>query len=192
MKMKLVKKLLAVFLLIVLSLVVYINGNILYSAKYFHPEKSDVIIVLGCQIWGLSPSWSLEYRLQKALDLYNDGFAPYVIVSGGQGADEEATEASVMKKWLKEKGVAEAKILEEGKSTDTFENLSFSKSIMEGNNFRKALIVTNDFHIYRSLRLAKKLSMEASGGPAPTVRHLKAYYYFREMLSVVKSYILYR
>ncbi len=180
-------------LFIMLSAVVA-AGGIFYCifdcAKNSEPQKSDVMIVLGCQAWGDTPSPMLEYRLEKALDLYNKGLGGYIIVSGGRGKDEKFTEAHVMKEWLQKNGVDGDKIIEEEKSTSTFENIKYSKKIIEDKKFKTAVIVSSDFHIFRSLKLAERLGVKASGAPSPTVDYLKFYYYSREILSVVKSFLL--
>lgn len=185
----------ALKLLIILALL----GSVSFFAMYWYidnfsknakPEKSDVILVLGCQTWGREPSWSLEYRLQKALDLYREGYAGYIIVSGGQGKDEETAESVVMKDWLVKNGVPKDRIFEEDQSTSTYENFKLSAEIMEKQSFHSAVVVTNDFHIFRSLKIAEKLGIKATGAPAPAVKHLRAYSLFREVLSVVKTYLL--
>jgi uncharacterized SAM-binding protein YcdF (DUF218 family) len=185
------KKIIIILLLVCIIVFATIGSFILYYAKTASPVKSDVMIVLGCQIWDQSPSLSLEYRLQKALELYNAGYAGHIIVSGGQGGNEKVTEASVMKNWLVANGVDKSLVLEEGKSTSTYENLTFSKEIMDRQHFQTAVLVSNDFHMFRSLRYAKKVGIQASGGPAPNVWYLSFYSYCREVLSVIKNFVLY-
>ncbi|HEX9059451.1 MAG TPA: YdcF family protein [Clostridia bacterium] len=177
-----------VFTVVFLSLAV-IQSLIIFYGVSSTPEKSDAIIVLGCQAWGKSPSIILEERLIKAYDLYNSGYGKYIIVSGGQGKDETFSEAEVMKQWLLKKGIPENIILIEDKSTSTYENLRFSKSIMENNRLDSAVIVTSEYHMYRSLMLSGKVGIKASGGPAKTLRYLLPGADLREILSVIKSYI---
>lgn len=188
--MKLFKRILLISVALGIIYCATVLFQIIYHANYSTPEKSDTIIVLGCQIWGKSPSLLLEYRLKKALELYKSGYASYIIVSGGQGKDEVYPESTVMKNWLVSHGISDTRIIEENKSTSTFENLKFSKKMMDINYLKTALIISNNFHIYRSLRISKILGMKASGGPAPTVNYLVPYYYSREVLSVTKSYLL--
>lgn len=188
--MKLFIKLTVTILIVCILASSTIHLLISHYAKNAKPQSSDVIIVLGCQIWDYSPSWSLEYRLNKALLLYKEGYSDHIIVSGGQGKDEITTEASVMKSWLVKHGVDENNITEEGKSTSTHENIKYSKIIMDKKGYKSAIIVSNDFHVFRSLMLASRHGIEASGGPAPTVAHMKTYYHLREILSVVKSFLI--
>lgn len=167
-----------------------IYANILYHGNTSKPLKSDVILVLGCHVNGSTPSLSLKYRLEKALELYEANYARYIIVSGGQGANEIVTEASAMKNWLVSRGVASHRIIEESQSSNTYENIKFSKELMEKKGFETAVIVSNDFHIFRSLKIASKVGVTASGAPAPTVWYLKLYYEAREVLSVIKGFML--
>ncbi|MDP4181704.1 MAG: YdcF family protein [Bacillota bacterium] len=182
-------KVICIIFLVVAILCSVLFSFILDGAKNSKPRNSDVLIVLGCQIWGEGPSLMLEYRLQNALALYKKGVAKSIIVSGGQGSDEKTSEANVMKKWLIKNKVPEDIIFEEDKSTSTYENLKFSKKIMKEKGFKSAVIVTNDYHIFRALWLGKRLGIACTGAPSQTVEYLKPYYYSREFISNIKSFI---
>lgn len=187
--MKLIRNIILISLFTGIAVSGLIYANVLYYSAASAPQKSDVLIVLGCQIWGRSPSPSLKYRLEKSLELYKKDYADYIIVSGGQGSNEITTESSVMKEWLVKRGVSENIIFEESKSTSTYENLKYSKDIMYKHGFKTAVIVSNDFHIFRSLMLAKRLGIKATGAPARSVDYLRPYYRLREVASFIKSYI---
>jgi uncharacterized SAM-binding protein YcdF (DUF218 family) len=188
--MKNFKRVIFACIAIGLAVAGFIYANILYFSCHAVPEKSDVIIVLGCRANGETPSLSLEYRLRKALELYRDGYGGYIIVSGGQGSNESFPESYVMRKWLQSRNVPKDAVIEESLSTNTFENLKNSRRIMEDKNWRTAVIVSNDFHIFRSLFLADRLGLKASGAPAPDVAYTRLYYRTREVASVVKSFLL--
>lgn len=189
--MKHIKRLLITVILIVATIFTIITCNILFHEFNAKPMKSDAMIVLGCEIKGKIPSLMLEERLKKALELYNANYANYIIVSGGKGSNEIVSEASVMSGWLIKNGISADKILQEDRSHTTYENLKYSKVIMEKKEFSTAIIVSNGFHIFRSLRLAEKLGINANGAPAPTVFYLSFYFHCREILSVVKNFFLY-
>lgn len=140
-----VRNILIAFGVFNVCVILAINLLIIQAYSTSKPVKSDAIIVLGCQLWGESPSPQLKLRLEKALSVYKEGFAPKIIVTGGQGADETMPEAKLMKRWLIERGVAQNVILEEDKSTNTYENLEFVKDIMDGQKMKSAIVVTNDF-----------------------------------------------
>lgn len=154
------------------------------------PVPSDTIIVLGAKLIGNQPSTMLRLRLDEAIHLYNQGYAPTVIVSGAQGRDEITSEAAIMHNYLVAKGIPAEKIYIEDKSYNTYQNLLNSKTIMREHGFRQAIIVSNASHIRRSLVLAQQLGIEASGSPAPMAdnAYLTAKQYAREgaaMLSLL-------
>lgn len=127
------------------------------------PEHADCMIVLG---GGLDrntgkPMATLAYRLDRAIELFGEGYAPVIIVSGGQGADEIVSEAESMRNYLVQRGVPESAIIMEACSTTTRENMEYSKAIMDERGFKDALIVTSDFHLWRAMQLAKRAGIHA-------------------------------
>lgn len=127
------------------------------------PDNPDLIIVLGCQVRGYEPGNLLRYRLEtalKTLDKYNDAIC---IVAGGQGPDEIVPEAQVMKQYLADRGIERDRIYEEDKSSSSFENLIFSKKIIENNNFnyKNIVILTSDYHVPRAVMIANRVYPDA-------------------------------
>lgn len=165
---------------------------ILFYGRYASPAEADVIIVLGCRIIGEAPTPMLRLRLEKAIELYEEGLATHIIVSGGQGPDEDIAEALAMKRFLVQRGVNPEKILLEDASTSTRENLQFSRELMEQAGFRHGIIVTNDFHIFRSLFLSRRMGIAATAAPAsvPPVSGLRTRYIMREILALWKDVIV--
>ena len=131
------------------------------------PGQADCIIVLGAKVNPQGePSTSLLRRLEKALECYEDGLAPVVIVCGAQGRDEPCTEAEAMKKWLVERGVPEGAVIEEDRSTSTEENLANAKAIMEENGFKTCIVTTNAYHLTRAMWIAEDTGLDAQGAAA--------------------------
>lgn len=113
----------------------------------------DYIIVLGAQVRKDGPSPVLKYRLDKAVEYLNENPDTVCIVSGGQGSNEPWTEAEGMAQYLQEKGIDTARILTEDQSQTTEQNITNSKMLMkEGASVG---IVTNNFHVFRALQIAK-------------------------------------
>ena len=159
------------------------------------PEfQADTLIVLGCRLYGDVPSLLLRYRLNKALDLYRSNMAGGIIVSGAMGEGETVTEAYAMKKYLVERGVPSEVVHIEDRSRSTYENLKFSKEIMDSKGFKTAIIVSNDFHIFRSLIIARKLNIAAQGGPSdmPTIWGMQVHYIAREIPAIYRELIFRR
>lgn len=115
----------------------------------------DTIIVLGAQVKQSGPSVVLQFRSDAATDYLKEHPNTRCIVSGGQGRTEPCTEAEAMKSYLVEEGIELGRITLEPRETSTKENIEFSKEFCDYENDRVG-IVTNNFHMYRSVMIAKK------------------------------------
>ena len=153
-------------------------------------KEPDSIIVLGSGLIGDKVPPLLAQRLTKGKTIY-DQFQgrPKLIVSGGQGADELTSEAAAMANYLIEQGVPEEDILIENRSRTTFENLTFSKAILEKEGLEKdVLVVTNSFHALRAGVFMRRLRI-----PGRSVGSKTAFYYLpsawiRETVGLVSLY----
>lgn len=127
-------------------------------------QPSDCIIVLGARVWPSGRmSNSLLYRCERALEAWRSGVAMNIICTGGQGDDEPEAEADVMKDYFLNNGVPEANVIAEAQSVNTIENLRNAKHIMEQNGWSTAAVVTNDYHLERSMWIARDEGIEACG-----------------------------
>lgn len=150
------------------------------------------IIVLGAQIRGTVVTNSLERRLVKTMEYLDENPRTIVIVSGGQGKEEDISEAEAMMLYLKDHGIDENRILMESESTSTEENLRFSARLIAEQS-EPVGIVTNNFHMYRALRTAKKLgygSVEGISASSNPVLFLN--YMVREFFACCYYFILKR
>ena len=157
------------------------------------PDNPDLIIVLGCQVRGHSPGNLLRYRLQTALDTLNKYPDSVCIVSGGQGPDEIVQESRVMKKYLTDRGIGENRIFEEDKSSSSFQNLSFSKKVIEENNLKheNIIIVTSQYHVPRAIMIANRIYPDTNfyAVKSSTPFALFSAGIVREFFAFVKSFI---
>lgn len=160
--------------------------------KYMSEKPSkelDYIIVLGAQVRGDRITKSLKQRLDTAYDYVLDNDNTVIIVSGGQGAGENISEALAMKNYLVDRGIDEDRIIMEDKSTSTKENMDYSKELL--NEYETVGIVTNGFHVYRAIRIAKKSGIEGvCGVSAPTNKILWLNYVVRECFALVKEVLV--
>ena len=149
------------------------------------------MILKGAHVRASGPSRALALRLDRAYEYALENPDTIIIVSGGQGSNEPCTESSAMKQYLLEKGIADERVLEEPKSTNTRENLIFSgEMIPEGTSVG---IISNGFHICRALHLAETLGYEnASGIPAKSDLATQPTNLLREFFAVVKDFWLVR
>lgn len=131
-----------------------VEGMILsgFGAK---PEPgADYVIVLGAQWRSNGPSYVLQKRLDAAVKYLLENPDAIAIVSGGKGSNEPVSEAQGMKEYLVNRGIEESRILMEDTSTNTYENLVNSSSLLDKANDR-VVLVTNNFHIFRACGIAR-------------------------------------
>jgi uncharacterized SAM-binding protein YcdF (DUF218 family) len=155
-------------------------------------DKSDCIIVLGCRLYGTVPSPFLKARLDEGLRLYNEGYARYIVVSGGQGPGEDITEARAMKLYLVENGVDESHVLEEDKSTSTETNLRFSLEKMKERGLETAIVVSNSYHLARASLMAGRIGLDAgySGVRLPQYRQWEMSGLIREIPALAYALLM--
>lgn len=182
--------------IVLISLLILIEGAIIVYPKH-NKENSDYILVLGAGLSnGRYPSLTLSYRLDAAIDSFNDmGKEKKIIVSGGQGNNEDIAEAEAMKNYLLDAGIPEDMVIAEDKSRTTYENFKFSKEKIEEDSGKSIKdlnikIVTTDFHALRSRIIAKKGGYGCINNySSNTVWYLIPINYLRESFAVVKSVI---
>lgn len=175
----------AVLLLAFLAVVmIIVSGMLVMPVK-----KLPVILVLGACIRGKQITGSLKRRLDKALLYLHDNPETLVIVSGGKGKGEEVTEAFAMQEYLLENGLPDERIVMEDRSRTTKENLLFSKELLKREE-EKIGIVTNNFHLYRSLKLAKAVGYRKVYGISASCDPVLFFNYLvREFFAVLWMYV---
>ncbi|MFD1427905.1 uncharacterized SAM-binding protein YcdF (DUF218 family) [Kroppenstedtia sanguinis] len=160
-----------------------------FDGKKFQPIPRQGAIVLGASLKNRQPSPALKERLDQALELYRQGLAPLLILSGGspQGATPEAR---VMKEYLVQQGVQESDLILEDRSTNTAENLAYSKEALSSHGIWDVYLVTHDFHMYRAIRCARRAGVTVTPAPVAPRSLTIPYQKTRECLALVKSYLL--
>lgn len=169
-------------------LVVFVMGLVFSGFTQTGKDNLDVIIVLGAQVHKTRPSAVLQYRLDKAVEYLNNNPNTICIVSGGQGPNEPFSEGYGMSEYLKNKGIDENRIIIEDKSTSTKENIIYSsKFINDGDSVG---IVTNNFHVYRAVKVARKQGLNnVCGISANSVWTFIPNNVLREVFGVIKYFI---
>ncbi len=161
--------------------------GVIVGYGWSEPEKgADYVIVLGARVSGMRPTYNLEQRLEKAYRYLTDSPSSVAILSGGQGRGEHASEASVMRDWLMERGIRTDRLILEDQSVNTDQNLAFSMEKM-GTVDASVVIVSNRFHIFRSLRIARRKGLKnVQGLGAPVKWYTAPNMYVREGFAVLK------
>ena len=153
---------------------------------FARPEKPNMVVVLGCQLWGEEPSPMLKKRLDKAYDLLVKYPDVPVVVTGGQGDDEVISEGEGMKRYLMKRGISEDRIIVEDQSTSTYENIKNAFSITDSMGLsRDITIATSEYHVYRASLIAKKEGAgTVTSAPSYTDINLLPAYWVREWLGI--------
>ena len=172
-------------------------------------KKVDYVIILGARVKGEKPAKSLMERIKAATKYLKKNPEVKVIATGGKGKNEGIAEGVAIKRELLKNGISEDRIILEDKSKNTVENFRFSLEKIRnsesengknknyennGNRKIKVLIVTNDYHIFRSKNIARKVGFdnkdyEIYGLPAKTPLISIPQSYFREFLSNVNYFL---
>ncbi|AMC92594.1 hypothetical protein AOC36_00865 [Erysipelothrix larvae] len=163
----------------------FIFGLILSTYREVPPKGVEVMIVLGARVKGENPAIPtrvLQERLDTAYQYLVDNPETVVIVTGGQGENESEPEGVVMGRTLVEKGIDPTRIYIEQTSTSTIENIENALQIIKTDT---AIIVSNDYHIYRAKRTARNAGIETVYGlaaPSTTIATFSSY--LREIVAL--------
>ena len=151
-------------------------------------EDFDAVIVLGAQVKpdGV-PSVQLSWRLDTAAEVWIKKQVP-IVVCGARGKDEPEAEAVTMKRYLEDKGIPSEMILTDPDSFNTEQNLAHAKKLLDEypDSIRKVVIVTSDYHVPRSMALARDLGLSADGIGSPCLREYWIKNHGREALAWCK------
>ncbi|HEM6504675.1 YdcF family protein [Streptococcus suis] len=147
------------------------------------PGKLDYVVVLGAGLIGDKVTPLLASRIDKGIAIYQKQPGSKLIMSGGQGPDELIAEGQAMANYALEQGIPVEDIVIENQSTNTEENLRFSYALMKpGSRFA---LVTNYYHVFRALLLARQLKIKCIGYGAKTKFYFSLNAFIREFVGYV-------
>lgn len=135
-----------------------VQDRILTEAKAVELDV-DCILVLGAGVAQNKPSAILEDRLLQGIALYEMGVSDRLLMSGDHG-QPEYDEVNVMKKFAMEKGVPADHIFMDHAGFSTYESLYRARDVFA---VKRAVIVTQEYHMYRALYIGKQLGLEVYG-----------------------------
>jgi uncharacterized SAM-binding protein YcdF (DUF218 family) len=134
--------------------------------------RVDAIVVLGAAQYDGRPSAIYEARLEHALDLWSDGVAPLLVFTGGKEEGDRFTEGGSGARWALARGVPSAAVLTEERSRTTYQNLAGAKRLLERHHpaggRQRIVVVSDPFHMFRAVRQAADLGMDAYPSPTRT------------------------
>jgi uncharacterized SAM-binding protein YcdF (DUF218 family) len=187
-----IPRVLAVIFAVVLAAFVGLAGFlVVFGNQPTATYDEDAVIVLGAAVHGSEPSKTLTGRLDAAVAYHARNPSALVVVSGGQGWQEDLPEGVAMQRYLLAQGVPEADIVVEDRATSTEENFAFSKALLDQRlppGYR-VVVISDEFHLYRASRLAAAAGLAATWIGRATPWYFWTANYLREDLMVAKLWI---
>ena len=188
------KKLIVILFIIILVAIILVFGinfyvksstsKKIYTVKKFN-DNYDAILVLGCGVSKGKASPMLQDRLDSAIKLYKNGSAKKILMSGDHGRDNY-DEVNIMKKYAIDSGVPSSDIFMDHAGFSTYDSIYRAKYIF---GIKKMIIVTQEYHLYRSLYIAKSLGIDAIGVKAASNTYRgETYREIREILARDKDF----
>lgn len=181
----------------VLVMIVMYFGFVTYlvsaQSKRDETRQADAAIVLGAAVWAGTPSPVLRARLDHALLLFQNKQVTKIVVTGGVGRGDNMSEAAASAEYLLSKGVPSDAILREELGRSTYESLQNATVLAQDASIRRVLLVSDPFHMLRSLKMAQDLGLEAYASPTQTspisTRPLEEQFYMLREAIAYTSYL---
>ncbi len=148
-----------------------VTAWIVWVGERDQAAKADAIIVLGAAAYDAKPSPVFEERIRHGLDLYEAGYAPLLIFTGGYGGTgARFSESQVARRYALKQGIPDEAILIETASRTTRQNLIEARRLMQQRRLHRVIIVSDPLHMARALRLARELGIDALASSTPSTR----------------------
>ncbi len=149
-----------------------VAGLILVAAIYRQAradqaQPADAIVVLGTAQFNGWPGPVFQARLDHALGLWQQGYAPLLVVTGGKMAGDEFTEAEAAVTYLTQAGVPPEAIVTENEARDTWESMQSVGVLLEARGMHDVILVSDGFHLFRSKLMARDVGLQSWGSPDP-------------------------
>ena len=188
---KLIKLLIATIFLLI-SFVFIIDIDVIFTSKqyikndYSELKNVDCILILGAGIWDDEPSPMLKDRLDKGIELYKNNVSGKLLMSGDH-VSEGRDEVNVMKKYAINNNINSSDIFMDHAGISTYDSIYRLKEIF---GVKKVVIVTQKYHLYRAIFIARSLGIEAYGVSAEDIHYNgQALREVREILARDKDFV---
>ena len=140
-------------------------GAVLVASQHDQRRPVDVIIVLGAAQYNGRPSPVLRARLDHAIGLYREGYAPLIVVTGGIGRGDTTSEATVGRRYLIARDVPEDAVIAQPVGRSTTASMTAVGVWLHGRGLRRVLLVSDPFHMFRLRLEARRTALEAYTSP---------------------------
>jgi uncharacterized SAM-binding protein YcdF (DUF218 family) len=151
-----------------LLVVAYTTFRIWDQGNRDDAQPADAIVVLGAAQYNGIPSPIYQARLDHAIDLFKEGLAPALVMTGGKLPGDRTTEAEAGRRYAMAHGIPEDAILVEDQGRTTLESLRTVGAMLEERGLGSAVFVSDRTHMLRVLRIARDQGLVAHGSPTRT------------------------
>ncbi len=163
------------------------KGYFLTPEQAYDFQDADCIIVLGCRVNDTTPSPMLSDRLLRGIELYDNGAAPKLLMSGDHGRTDY-DEVNAMKQFAIDRGVPSENVFMDHAGFSTYETMYRAKEVFAA---KRVIIVTQSYHLYRAVYIARALGLDAYGVSSDLQTYIKQPMYdMREVLARNKDFVM--
>lgn len=145
----------------------FLADQVRRQAQVDDARPADIIVVLGAAEYRGKPSPVLKARLEHALSLYRQQYAPFVLTTGGAGGDPRFTESEVGRNFLLSRGVPPEAIVMEDEGDSTVHSAVAVAEIMDRMRLRSCIIVSDSYHLFRVKRILEERGLTVFTSPRP-------------------------
>ncbi|MBP7929910.1 MAG: YdcF family protein [Acidimicrobiia bacterium] len=140
---------------------------VLWAARTDGAAPADAIVVMGAAQYNGHPSSVLQARLDHAAELYQEGIADTVVVTGGRQEGDAYSEAQASANTLATLGVPQDAVIREDRGSNSWQSLQEVDKIAEENGWDRVVIVSDGFHLERLKEISDELGLGAVTSPVP-------------------------
>ncbi len=144
----------------------FLIGAIYRQARTDGARPAEAIVVLGTAQYNGWPGPVFRARLDRALTLWNEGYAPLIVVTGGKMPGDGFTEAEAAWNYLTEAGIPPEAIVTENAASDTWESMQGVAALVQPLGVDEVILVSDGFHLFRARMMARDVGLQAWGSPA--------------------------
>jgi len=142
--------------------------QVLYVGATNNSSRADAIVVMGAAQYDGVPSPQLAARLDHALELFQQGRAPVIAVTGGKRPGDRFTEAESSARYLIARGVPKSAIIGEDRGRSTWESVSLLENQLAARGIHSVIVVTDPYHTQRTLLSCREAGIRAVASPTRT------------------------
>ncbi len=150
------------------------------------PDSAQAIVVLGAAQYDGAPSAVLRSRLDHAVELYEAGVAPVIVVTGGNRPGDRFTEASAGDRYLQQHGVPASALRLEVQGSSSWESLAAAARFLQREGIERVVLVSSPYHALRTEQIADEVGLDGVASPSDETEGFgsRSYHLARETLAV--------